>query len=348
MDFKQHLSEIQGDFFNKLQGVQSEVMGTAVAMLRDDIQNPDLTGPNATPDSFMLRANQIGLALFRVGFFAIAEKMYRVLVQETLKYRQETGSWRHAGALYVNTAGACAAQRNLDQTVVELLKAAQDDVKTYGVPMGDSYAITELLQQYFGNPVRKEALKTVQRVNPALTLADMEGLGGLLKSREYSFLAYVHSALVHEVANQQFPNEFSQLQIFSALRSLSALLEVELKELSGTDDTLFPAIVALYGRDKKKRKAWWPAFEDTKNNKIKATKDSPRSVDDQLKDAIAIRPTDDGSRFWKSLLIAYIVRNYVIHQLETQCALVQDYSDEALGHILHVMTTASRHMYCSN
>ena len=186
MDFKRDLSEIREDFLNKLKVVQSEVMGTAVAMLRDDIQDPNLTGPGASPDSFMLRANQIGFALFREGFFAIAERMYRVLVQETLKYRQETGSWRHAGALYVNTAGACAAQGKLDQAVVELLKAAQDDVETYRVATGDSYAITGLLQEYFGNPVREEALKTVQKVNPALTLAGMEGLGGLLgRSREY-------------------------------------------------------------------------------------------------------------------------------------------------------------------
>jgi hypothetical protein len=315
-------------------------------MLQDDIKSPDLTGFDdpAKANLFMLRANQMSSALFRWGFFAIAERMYRVLVQETLKYRQETDSWRHAGALYVNTAGACAAQGKLDQVVVELLKAAQDDVKTYGVAAGDSYAIRGLLQEYFGNPVRKAALKTVRRVDRALTLADMERLPGLIGSREYAFLAYVHLALVNEAANQEFPNDFSKLQIFGALRSLSALLEVELKALSNTDDTLFPAMVALYGGHKKKRKAWWPAFEDTKNNKIKATKNSPRSVDDQLRDAIAIRSTDDDSKFWKSLLIAYIVRNYTIHQMETKCALVQVYSDEALGHILHVMTTASRHM----
>jgi len=344
MDFNQQLTEIQEHFLNKLGAVQSEVMKTAAAMLQEDIQNPDLTGPDAPADAFMFRANQIGLALFRGGFFAIAERMYRVLVQKTLRYREKTGNWRHAGALYVNTAGACAAQGKLDQAVVELLKAAQDDVKTYKVAADDSYAITGLLQDYFGNPVRKETLETVQRVNPTLTLADMEGLSRLLGNREYSFLAYAHLALVHKTTNQQFPNEFSQLQIFSALRSLSALLEVELKALSGTDDTLFPAVVALYGGNKRKRKAWWPAFEDTKNNKVKATKDSPRPVDDQLRDAIAIRPIDDDSRFWKSLLIAYIVRNYTIHQLETQCALVQDYLDEALGHILHVMITAPRHV----
>jgi len=344
MDFKRDLYEIREDFLNKLKGIKSEVMETAVAMLRNDIQDPDLTGPGTSPDDFMLRANQIGFGLFEEGFFAIAERMYRVLVHETLKYREKPGSWRHAGALYVNTAGACAAQGNLDRAVVELLKAAKEDAKTYGGATSDSYAITGLLQDYFGNPVRQEALKIVQKVNPALTLADIEGLGSLLKSREYAFLAYMHLALRHGNINREFSNEFSQLQIFSALRSLSALLEVELKSLSGTNGTLYPAIVALYGGDMEKRKAWWPAFEDTKNNKVQATQDSPRSVDEQLRDTIAIGPTDDDSRFWKSLLIAYIVRNYAIHQLETQCVLVQGYSDEALGHILHVMTTASRHM----
>jgi|AntAceMinimDraft_16_1070373.scaffolds.fasta_scaffold02544_4 hypothetical protein len=344
MSLNRDLLEIREDFLKKLTIVQSEVMETAVAMLQEDIENPDLTGPDAPADAFMFRANQIGFGLFEEGFFAIAERMYRALVQEALRYREETGSWRHAGALYVNTAGACAAQGKLDQAVVELLKAAQDDVKTYKVAADDSYAITGLLQDYFGNPVRQKALKTAQRVNPALTLTDMEDLGDRLEIWEYSFLAYTHLALVYEAANQQFPNKFSQLQIFSALRSLSALLEMELKKLSGTDKTLFHAITALYGGDKKKRKAWWHAFEYTKNNKGKAIKDSPRLPNDQLRDAIAICPTDDDSRFWKSLLIAYIVRNYTIHQLETECALIQDYSDEVLGHILHVMTTAPRHM----
>jgi hypothetical protein len=344
MDSKRDLSAIREGFLNKLKGVQSEVIETAVAMLRDDIQDPHRTGPDASPDDFMIRANQIGFGLFQGEFFAIAERMYRALVHETLRYRQETGNWRHAGALYVNTAGACAAQGKFDDGVVELLKAEQDDMKTYGVAKDDSYAVTRLLQDYFTNPIRKEALKIVQRVNPTLALADIKALAGLLGRREYAFLAYMHLALRHGNINREFSNEFSQLQIFSALRSLSALLEVELKSLSGTNDTLYPAIVALYGGDREKRKAWWPAFEDTKNNKVKATQDSPRSVDEQLRDTIAIGPTDDDSRFWKSLLIAYIVRNYAIHQLETQCALVQDSSDEALGHILHVMTTASRHM----
>jgi hypothetical protein len=335
----EHLEQIQKEFRAKLEAVQSEVIGTAVALLREDIQNPELNSADVPPDAFMLRANQIGLALFKNGFFAIAERLYRALVQETLKYRQETGNWRHAGALYANTAGACAAQRNLDHAVVELLKAAKDDVKTYRVAKHESFAIKGLLQEYFGNPVRNEALKVIQAVEPTVTMADVEALGSLLGEREYAFLAYMHLALVHEAANRQSPNEFSLLQIFSALRSLSSLLEVELKTIvRNMQGTLMPAMEALYGS-----KGWWQAFQD-KRTVTGATRNSNRPIDDQLRDAIAIAPADDDSRFWKSLLVAYIVRNYTTHQLEPQCVLVQSFSQDSLGHILHVMVTASKHI----
>jgi hypothetical protein len=338
VDFQAHLEKIHEEFRAKLEAVQSEVVGTAVALLQEDIQNPELNGADVPADAFMFRANQIGLALADNGYFAVAERLYRALVQETLRYRRETGNWRHAGALYANTAGACAAQRNLDRAVVELLKAAQDDVETYGVPKHKSFAITGLLQEYFGNPVRNEALKVVQAVNPTVTMADVEALSSLLGEREYALLAYAHLALVHEAANRQFPNEFSQLQIFSALRSLSSLLEVELKTIVGNmQDTLMPTLKMLY-----ESKSWWQVFEN-KRIAIRATRNSNRPIDDQLKDAIAIAAADDDAGFWKSLLVAYIIRNYTTHQLETQCALVQSFSQEALGHILHVMVAASKH-----
>lgn len=338
MDFQQYLAETQKHFRDKLQAVQEEAIGGALAMLREDIQNPELSGPEVSPDTFMLRANQVGLALLQNGFFAVAERLYRSLVKETLKYRQETKNWRHAGALYANTAAACAVQGNLDQAVVEFLKAAQDDKETYKVAKSNSFAITGLLQEYFGKPIRHAALRIVHKVNPTLTVADVQSLCRLLDAREYAFLAYVHVAWVHEKTTQQFPNEFSQLQIFSALRSLSSLLEVELKTIAGNMQSTFsPTLRALYGN-----KGWWQAFNN-KRIAIRATWRSNRPVDDQLEEAIAIIPTDDGSSFWKSLLIAYIVRNYTAHQMEVQCALVQSYSQEALAHILHVMTTASRH-----
>lgn len=197
-------------------------------------------------------------------------------------------------------------------------------------------AAETLLEEYFSKPAGNTALILVQPIDPSITLANLKSLRKLLGfPRQYAFLAYVHLAAMHEEANRQSPNEFSQLQLFSAIRSLSSLLEVQLKTISGNmQDTFFPALKTLF-----ENKPWWKAF-DAKRQAIGATRGSNRPIDDQLRDAIAISPMDDESRFWKSLLVAYIVRNYTTHQLETQCALVQSYARETLGHILHVMITA--------
>jgi len=99
-----------------------------------------------------------------------------------------------------------------------------------------------------------------------------------------------------------------------------------------------PSMEALYGR-----KRWWEDFQNERKA-IEATQNSKRLIDHQLRDAVTMAPADDDSRFWRSLLVAYIVRNYTTHQLEAQCALVKSFSQEALGHILHVMVTASKHV----
>jgi hypothetical protein len=335
VDLQQQLTEIREHYRGRLEEFRSQIMGDAVSFLRADIENPELTGPNVHPDLFMFRANQIGLALLQTGYYALAEQFYRNLLQETLQYRQRTGNWRHAGALYANIAGACAAQRKIDLVVVELLKAAQDDEQTYRVRPADSFAIKELLQQYFGSPVREAALTVVQQVDSALTIQDVEAMCQFLGDREYAFLAYFYVAWTNEEINRQFQNEFSQLQIFGALRSLSALWEVQLKTITGNPSmTLYPTLESLY-----RLESWWTDFENARGA-VGATRNSTSPIDNQLRDAIAIVPANNAANFWKSLLIAYITRNYTTHQLETQCSLIQTYSQQVLGRLLHTMIGA--------
>ena len=325
-------------FDSYLQKVRENVFPIALTFLEEDIRDPRANGPGIHPDAFMFRANHIGLALFDNGFFGIAEKLYRVLLQKTIEYRDQTENWRHAGALYANIAGACAAQGNIDQAVIELLKAAEDDKETYGIKKQQSFALTGLLQAYFADPIRDEILNTVQQVNQNIALSDVKSLSTDMGDREYAFLAYARLASMHVTANLQFPNEFSKLQVFSAFRSLSSLLEVELKTINGNlNNFLFPTLRALYGK-----KGWWQDFEK-KRKDVGAVRNSNTPVDDRLRDGMAIVTTDDDSLFWKSLLISYIVRNYTIHQLEIHTNLVQSYSEEAFGHIVHVLIAARKH-----
>ena len=341
MDLEQdlNLSEIRAHYRERIKNFQQELFGQALVFFHEDIQNPLLTGPDVLPDAFMFRANMIGLALLENGFFSVAEKLYRVLSYETLKYRNETGNRRHAGALFANTGTACAAQGNFDKAVVELLRAGKEDELTYKIAPKDSFAIEGLLQIYFGKPIRSTVLTIAQQAISSIKIEDIEGLSGILGSNEYAFLSYAYIAVTHEEAIKVFPNDFSQLQILTALRNLSALLEVVLKKFKGNiNETFFPTIEGLFCT-----KNWWHDFENARRS-IGATKKSGISVDNQLSASISIVPTDNNSQFWKSLLIAYITRNYTAHQMDFSSALIQKYSHEVLGHILSVMIVADKYI----
>jgi hypothetical protein len=335
MEFQQQLENLQAHYLDITSKFQQDVIGEAVGLLKSDIENPQLTMPDAHPDAFMLRANQIGIALLKSGLFSIAENLYRVLAAQTLEYRGKTSQWRHAGALFANAGTALAAQGDFDKAIIELLKAAKEDEQTYHIDSHHSFAIKDMLEAYFGKPIKEKALLVAQKANPSITSGDLNVLVGNLGAYEYAFLSYVYIAITHEEAKMVFPNEFSYLQMLTALRNLSALLEVSLKTLNGNmDETFHPTLKNLYGA-----KTWWSSFENQRLL-VGATMNSKIPTDTQLKNAVGIITTDDISLFWKSLLVAYIVRNYTAHQMVFSGQLVQNYSQEALAHILNVMIMA--------
>ena len=254
--FVQELSEIRKRYGRGLGALRSSAISDALALLREDIQDPGRNDPKR-PDLFMLRANHIGLALFDTGMYSTADEFYRQLIAMTEQYCKETGQVRHTGAMWANRAGASVMQGNYDRAVVMLLRAADNDVTTYHISRAESYAITGLLQDYFIAPTRNGTLEVVQAVDPRVSLGDLESLGGILGNMEYALLAYVRLCLEHEKINAGFPNEFSRLQIFGSLRNLSSLLEVELKLLcSNMEEDLCPTIKAMFGQ-----KRWWTSYE---------------------------------------------------------------------------------------
>lgn len=342
---EQDLIEIRREYRTRIAAFRQSIVESAQSMLQEDIENPDIPPIPDIPDDdiFMMRANQVGLALYDNQCHSAAERLYQGLLEASKRCDAENGTRHHLGALYANIALTRASQGNFDQAVIGLLQAAQDDVETRGVVTVDSYAMTDLLKEEL-DPIRETALNLAREVNPTLDLADVRETADLLGTvREYAFLAYVRVAALHLDANERFPNDFSQMQLFSALRSLSSLFEVQLKTITGDqEDTLFQAIEKLYGGSKARRKQWWDIFND-KRLTIRGREEPYRSANEQLKEAVDL-PLDDDSRFWRSLVIAYIVRNYTVHQLQTKCALIQRYSREALRNVLHAMLTAAEHV----
>lgn len=311
----------------------------ALYVLNEDIRDEDLNDAQSKPDDYMLRANLAGRILLDNGFYSLAEELYRQLLEKVDEFIMETGEHRHKGAFYANVATSCFFQGNVDKAIVFLLRAAEEDTNTFGVDWDDSFAIKTLLEDSFVSPVVDEALKFIIIVNPQSTKQEVHNLLNSFSSldRKWAFLAYTHLAMTHLGPASTFHvNEFSRLQIFSALRSLTSLMEVYFKDLGGiqSEKTLFPTLEQLF-----QGKHWWNNFDRNRIG-VGATRKSNVPVETQITNALSITPSDKISRYWKSLIIAYIIRNYTTHQLNLSGSLIQSHADTCFAHVLHVMIEA--------
>ncbi|MCC6630084.1 MAG: hypothetical protein IT340_22115 [Chloroflexi bacterium] len=334
-----HLAAIRRHYRDRLAGLRGEAIDAAVRdarqLLAHDIDLPELNTPAAHPDVYMLRANQIGLALVDAGLFAGAEALYRALLADALANRQERQVGRHVGALHANIGTVCLLQGRVDEAVVAFLRAADDDVATYGVTRERSFALTDLMREQFSAPVQEELAAITRLVDGGATRADIEGLCGRLGEHGLTLLAYARALLASAAADAEYANEFSQMQVFSALRNLCALLEVELKTIAGAMGDTFGGVVRrLY-----QGKTWWPAYQQARAA-VGEERGSTTPADDRLRAALALAAPDADTRFWKGLLVALIVRNYTAHQMAGQSDLVRVHCRPALAHILHVLLAA--------
>lgn len=335
---EQNQVDIHGIALAKLAALHDELVSGAVALLEADIALPDCDERGSERDRYMLRANQIGIALMHAGSPLIAMQLYSKLIDTALRFRRETGRWRHVGALLANRAAAWAQMGRYDLAAVDLLHAAHEDVDTSGGDESGSFARTHLLQLYFGEPARKAACDLAQRVDTSLALSDIENLCSSLGEQQYALWAYVRAAVTHIAANREFPNPYSQLEIWGALRGLSSLMELRLKMMTeNIGATLLPTLEQLY-----QGASWWASFDRERSN-IGATKNHRVSHEKQFQQAEDMNAPDDTSSFWRSLLIAYVVRNYTVHNMDDNGGFVQQHAEDAFGHTLRVMILAPQY-----
>jgi hypothetical protein len=335
---EQNRVDIHGAALAKLRALHEELVSGAVALLKADIASPDCDERGSERDCYMLRANQICIALMEAESPLLAMQLYTLLIDTALRFRRETGQWRHVGALLANRAAAWAQMGRYDLAAVDLLRAAHEDVHTSGGDERDSFARTHLLQRYFGEPARKAACDLGQHVDPSLALSDIDNLCASLGEQQYALWGYVLAAATHIAVIRGFPNPYSQQEIWGALRSLSSLMELRLKMMTGDfDDALYPALKRLYSGA-----SWWVSFEYARSS-IGATQKNRVPHEKQFQQAESLNAPDVASSSWRSLLIAYVVRNYTVHDMDDGGSFVQQHAEDALGHTLRVMILAARY-----
>lgn len=230
---------------------------------------------------------------------------------------------------YARLAAACVEANDIEGAVVYFLRAAH----TEG-PM----RWEDLVQK----PVIRDGFPCLSAVEPEATGELLTEAITALGDNRFALIAYVRSLLRHIEFVEEFaetdptPNTFSCLQIVGAFRSLAALLEIRLRQVTGSAALFYDVIQAAY----RKNLAVWARFEAEKNHcGMSGRSETPYAT--RLRYALSpfSPPASRRERFAQSLLIAYIVRNYATHEMDLHGPLVEPASARTiLGHLLNVFT----------
>ena len=339
---EEELQAIYQEFRNLLQQTRHEIGLQGRKTLGVDIGDPRITGDGAPdPDAFMIRANQIGLAIFDEGFYALAEQYYEELQHYTEEYRDGKG-WRHAGALMANRGVACWAQGNVEHAVKLWVDTAQrEDSRTYQVDLLDSPAVNALYERYVRKEAREFAELAAQSVEPSVTEDEVVLLCERLRTSrdgqlEFALMDCLTTALRN--TGERMPgNVFSAWRCLTALRNLACLMEWQLKTIAKVPDAkLYQALVEVF-----KQEHWWGKCQSALNE---AGADEKGGVPVERLIVKAIEGGFNGASAppAQSVLVAWGIRNHTVHWMDTAGELVTEYSMQALGHVLNVMIAAAK------
>ena len=323
------LNRLQANHQAVLSSVRDQLLKDAQQLITLALSDPNWSGPDAPLDAYMYQANALALAAANCGMLSTAAEVYNVLIHQMQSRFDGGGERRSIGLLLVNLGIIYCTQGNIDAGIFYILEAAKDDSIISGNPPDDSYALTHLFRSTVVDPILANILEATTIIDPNLTQSDIDTWFVSLGHRRYALLAYMVVLVNNRRLFHQHPHEYNYWQIYSCLRNLSALFEVEMKHLA-RERSLYRALKTLFNS-----KFWWSTFE-YENDVLSAIPDSG----DRLKRAFAMTCITRDDHFRKSLLITYIARNYTVHEMDAPNGLTLPELDQVLENLLHAMITA--------
>jgi len=322
---------------NAIAALQQTLKQVARESLVKMIGMPDADRKSFGPDGDAIDADFIALKLVLAEQPALASQIYRMLAEETVSWREKHGQHRHAGRFLANLGACLALLGDVDRACIAFWRAAKDDELTTQTLPQNSFAIREMFDHYFGKPARQFAWKATNRVNFRVAPEQIEDLSRSLGTNEYAFVLYLHVGKTYQEEAADFESDFSYLQKLNVIRSLSVVLESELRNMWGISSGTMRQVLVQHHESGSL--PWFPDF-DRRRVDIGATLSSVTPVDDQLRGALGTTVITDEERFWRSILVAYVVRNYSAHQTDISPNFLRGDFETVIGHIVDAMVHA--------
>lgn len=361
---EEELERIQQKTTSKLLSVE-EYIKEALAFLEQDIADPALEAVSrANRDIFTLRANEIGLALANRQAYHYAAKVYEALLSKVEEYTQNSGKARHLGVIKVNLGIVYILAGNLDAGISLILETTtRDDVVTYGVAPGKSYALTllrnlvlnelasfialwcdEQFQIATGFPLSPDAVSTMANHYDPLGEVTLVSLIPLMRHPEWQ---------------KRASTQYGRVRVMDGLRWLSVMLEsmvifigtnslipqVKGKFAASPKVTLWDAYQKLFGKQKQR---WWNEVvrrQGLKQADILRTY-SEQHIVQKYQQLLSMPENNRDELLSKTVLLSYLTRNLSAHYLELPALVINQIVQEVIKYQLLAQLLVFDWTYC--
>lgn len=327
--------------------------GLAVELLEVDITDAGLEAiSQQNRDIFVLRANQVGLALLYNRAYFQASIVFERLISNAQMYIQNSGNVRHLGALKANLGVAYILTGNYDAGVNLLLETATvDDVNTYQIPdPSQSYAIT-LLRDVLLNQVLDNIITICnQQFNIAtghpLTRENISTVANHLNPFGEVTLVSIIPLLQHSRWHQQVSTTFGRVRFMDGIRWLSALLESTVIRIGSNSldqptrnrfnanrITLWEAYSNLF-----RGQGWWAQAERFRQDNQGITdvnrNDTDADIIQKYQQLLGLPHTTRDEILTQGVLLTRLTRNFAAHYLEAPTTVINQVGQELIRYQL--------------
>lgn len=261
--------------------------------------------------------NELGLYFLQNRMYLDALKIYDHMLHTIMKTESGKGIEIHKGLPLHNMGVAQINLKNYDEGIPNILKAYEEDIKTFGKAKAEAmlaHRVKEGLFDFVSTVIDNNFLKGFN-VCSGLNVKDTASLMQNMDETEKLFFAKT----VNSKKLITFHDDiYTRIAMFDNLRDLGLLLESNLKRRSKQVGTLPDLIMKLFSKEE-----WEKGFEANKSLKsYDDTKDFQDKLEKIEKLKFSGKPNVDF--LTNSFLTIALIRNFTAHYLIEQLDILKD------------------------
>ena len=262
--------------------------------------------------------NHLGIYFLGSGMYSDAVRVYSHMLETIAQVEAQQNVEIHKGLPLHNMGVAQIYLKNYDEGIPNILKAFEEDVKTFGKAAAEKQLASKVKEGLFefscriidGNYLKEFTTKSGIKVKDTITL-----LQNMDETEKLFFAKIINSSKL-----VQFHDDiYTRVAMFDNLGNLALLLESNLKRRSTFPQTLNGLITRIF-----KGSPWQKAYENNigKLTSYDGLKDFEAKLETILKGSFSGKPEDNF--VIRNFLITSLIRNFTTHYINEKLSILSD------------------------